>query len=38
MMPVLAGERRGAAIEGFDTGNSPVEISKFMGRRSSDNH
>jgi len=28
---VLAGERRGAAIEGFDTGNSPVEISKFMG-------
>ncbi len=28
---VLAGERRGAAIKGFDTGNSPVEISKFMG-------
>jgi 2-phosphosulfolactate phosphatase len=28
---VLAGERRGAAIEGFDAGNSPVEISKFMG-------
>jgi 2-phosphosulfolactate phosphatase len=28
---VLAGERRGAAIEGFDVGNSPVEISKFNG-------
>jgi 2-phosphosulfolactate phosphatase len=28
---VLAGERKGAAIEGFDTGNSPIEISKFMG-------
>ncbi|MGB8232634.1 MAG: 2-phosphosulfolactate phosphatase [Methanobacterium sp.] len=28
---VLAGERNGAAIEGFDTGNSPLEISKFMG-------
>jgi 2-phosphosulfolactate phosphatase len=28
---VLAGERRGAAIEGFDVGNSPVEISNFNG-------
>ena len=28
---ILAGERRGTAIEGFDTGNSPIEISKFMG-------
>ncbi len=28
---VLAGERNGAAIERFDTGNSPLEISKFMG-------
>jgi 2-phosphosulfolactate phosphatase len=28
---VLAGERNGAAIEWFDTGNSPLEISKFMG-------
>ena len=28
---VLAGERRGAAIKGFDTGNSPIEISKFAG-------
>ncbi len=28
---VLAGERGGAAIEGFDTGNSPPEISKFTG-------
>ena len=28
---VLAGERRGAAIEWFDTGNSPVEISRFSG-------
>jgi 2-phosphosulfolactate phosphatase len=28
---VLAGERRGAAIEGFDTGNSPPEISKISG-------
>lgn len=28
---VLAGERRGAAIEGFDTGNSPIEISNFHG-------
>lgn len=28
---VLAGERRGAAIEGFDTGNSPLEISKLNG-------
>lgn len=28
---VLAGERRGTAIDGFDTGNSPIEISKFRG-------
>ena len=28
---VLAGERHGAAIEGFDTGNSPVEIKNFSG-------
>jgi 2-phosphosulfolactate phosphatase len=28
---VLAGEREGATIEGFDTGNSPVEIKKFSG-------
>lgn len=28
---VLAGERRGAAINGFDTGNSPLEISNFHG-------
>jgi 2-phosphosulfolactate phosphatase len=28
---VMAGERRGAAIEGFDTGNSPLEISNFSG-------
>lgn len=28
---VLAGERRGAAIKGFDTGNSPLEISNFHG-------
>jgi 2-phosphosulfolactate phosphatase len=28
---ILAGERRGAAIEGFDVGNSPVEISNFNG-------
>ncbi len=28
---ILAGERRGAAIEGFDVGNSPVEISDFNG-------
>ena len=28
---VLAGERNGAAVEGFDTGNSPVEISKLFG-------
>ncbi len=29
---ILAGERRGAAIEGFDVGNSPVEISNFSGK------
>jgi 2-phosphosulfolactate phosphatase len=28
---VLAGERRGAPIKGFDVGNSPVEISNFNG-------
>jgi 2-phosphosulfolactate phosphatase len=28
---VLAGERRGAAIKGFDVGNSPVEIANFNG-------
>lgn len=28
---ILAGERRGAAIKGFDTGNSPREISNFHG-------
>lgn len=28
---VLAGEREGAKIEGFDTGNSPVEINNFSG-------
>ncbi|MGB7969266.1 MAG: 2-phosphosulfolactate phosphatase [Methanobacterium sp.] len=29
---VLAGERRGDIIEGFDVGNSPVEISNFNGK------
>lgn len=29
---VLAGERRGAAIKGFDTGNSPIQISNFQGK------
>ncbi|KAF5089267.1 2-phosphosulfolactate phosphatase [Methanobacterium aggregans] len=28
---VLAGERGGAAVKGFDTGNSPVEIQNFKG-------
>ncbi|NYB51441.1 MAG: 2-phosphosulfolactate phosphatase [Methanobacteriaceae archaeon] len=28
----IAGERGGATIEGFDTGNSPVEIQKFSGK------
>lgn len=28
---VLAGEREGATIAGFDTGNSPVEIKNFSG-------
>ncbi|SCG86547.1 2-phosphosulfolactate phosphatase [Methanobacterium congolense] len=28
---VLAGERRGAPVKGFDTGNSPVEIQNFSG-------
>lgn len=29
---VLAGERGGATVEGFDTGNSPFEIQKFRGK------
>ena len=29
---VLAGERDGAKIKGFDTGNSPIEIKKFKGK------
>lgn len=28
----LAGERGGYTIEGFDTGNSPIEIQKFAGK------
>ncbi len=28
----LAGERGGAAIKGFDTGNSPLDIQKFKGK------
>lgn len=28
---VIAGERRGATLEGFDAGNSPIEIQKFTG-------
>ena len=28
---VLAGERGGASVKGFDTGNSPVEIQNFSG-------
>ncbi len=28
----IAGERHGATIEGFDTGNSPIEIQKFSGQ------
>jgi len=28
---VLAGEREGAKIEGFDVGNSPVDIRNFQG-------
>lgn len=28
---VLAGERRGATLEGFEVGNSPVEIQNFKG-------
>lgn len=28
---VIAGERRGATIEGFDAGNSPIEIQKLTG-------
>jgi 2-phosphosulfolactate phosphatase len=29
---VLAGEREGATMEGFDAGNSPFEIQKFSGK------
>jgi 2-phosphosulfolactate phosphatase len=29
---VLAGERGGDTVEGFDTGNSPIEIQKFSGK------
>ena len=29
---VLAGERGGAQVEGFDAGNSPVEIKNFKGK------
>lgn len=29
---ILAGERRGSKIEGFDVGNSPVEIKDFSGK------
>lgn len=29
---ILAGEREGAKIPGFDTGNSPVEIKNFSGK------
>ncbi|MGB9936555.1 MAG: 2-phosphosulfolactate phosphatase [Methanobacterium sp.] len=29
---ILAGERNGAKIEGFDTGNSPVQIKNFNGK------
>lgn len=29
---ILAGERGGATVKGFDTGNSPVEIKKFQGK------
>jgi 2-phosphosulfolactate phosphatase len=28
---LIAGERRGATIEGFDAGNSPIEIQKLTG-------
>lgn len=28
----LAGERGGSTIDGFDTGNSPIEIQKFSGK------
>ncbi|HNR25284.1 MAG TPA: 2-phosphosulfolactate phosphatase [Methanobacteriaceae archaeon] len=28
---VVAGERGGATVKGFDTGNSPVEIQRFCG-------
>ncbi len=28
---ILAGEREGATIKGFDTGNSPIEIKNFGG-------
>lgn len=29
---VLAGERGGDTVEGFNTGNSPIEIQKFRGK------
>lgn len=29
---ILAGERKGSKIEGFDVGNSPVEIKDFSGK------
>ena len=29
---VIAGERRGATLDGFDAGNSPIEIQKFTGK------
>ncbi len=29
---VLAGERGGQSVEGFNTGNSPIEIQKFSGK------
>ncbi|MDO9046049.1 MAG: 2-phosphosulfolactate phosphatase [Methanobacteriaceae archaeon] len=29
---IIAGERRGATLEGFDAGNSPIEIQKLKGK------
>ncbi|MCK9151521.1 2-phosphosulfolactate phosphatase [Methanobacterium alcaliphilum] len=29
---VIAGERRGTTLEGFDAGNSPIEIQNFQGK------
>ncbi len=29
---LIAGERRGATLEGFDAGNSPIEIQKLSGK------